>query len=71
MIYRSTIIKFRNHQKNTTKLSKTTINNGLTHLSTFFKTIIADRLYSYHPTLTFLNYLQKKNQKLKGITFRR
>ena len=50
-ISRSTIIKFRNHQKNTTKLSKTTINNGLTHLSTFFKTIIADRLYSYqNPT---------------------
>lgn len=70
-ISRSTIIKFRNHQKNTTKLSKTTINNGLTHLSTFFKTIIADRLYSYqNPTFeAFFKLSTKEKSEIERDAF--
>jgi site-specific recombinase XerD len=70
-ISRSTIIKFRNHQKNTTKLSKTTINNGLTHLSTFFKTIIADRLYSYqNPTFeAFFKLFTKEKLEIERDAF--
>lgn len=70
-ISRSTIIKFRNHQKDTTKLSKTTINNGLTHLSTFFKSIIADRLYAYiNPTFeAFFKLTTKEKAEIERDAF--
>ena len=62
-ISRSIIIKFRNNQKDTTKLSKTTINNGLTHLSTFFKNIIADRLYIHQNPIFETNFKLTTKEK--------
>ena len=62
-ITRSIIIKFRNNQKDTTKLSKTTINNGLTHLSTFFKNIIADRLYIHQNPIFETNFKLTTKEK--------
>ncbi len=62
-ITRSIIIKFRNNLKETTKLSKTSINVSLIHLSTFFKTIIADRLYLYQNPTFETNYKLTTKEK--------